>query len=210
MSLVDKLIEDAILKTPVIISAFKKIRRVDFLPARLAPSADLDEPLPIGHGQTNSQPFTVAFMMEKLQPRPGDRILDVGCGSGWTSALLAEIVGKKGRVYGIEVVPELAKLAETNIKKYDFTATGRVKIFTGDGRCGLEGFAPFDKISVSAATEKIPEPLLAQLKIGGRMILPLGRQSKVQALVLIEKIEDGELKRTEFPGFMFVPLIKSQ
>jgi len=207
MSLIDDLIKDKILRTPEIISAFKKIKRADFLPAELLSLADLNEPLSIGYGQTNSQPFTVAFMLEKLQPKPGDRILDVGCGSGWTTALAAEIVGKRGRIYGIEIVPELKKLAETNLKKYDFISSGRVKIFLGDGRLGLPEAAPFDKIIVSAATAEIPKPLLKQLKIGGRMILPLGGEFRVQALALIEKTAGGKLRQTDFPGFVFVPLI---
>jgi len=207
MSLIDDL-KDKILRTPEIISAFRKIKRADFLPPELASSADFNEPLPIGYGQTNSQPFTVAFMLEKLQPSPGDRILDVGCGSGWTTALAAEIVGKRGRIYGIEIVPELKKLAETNLKKYDFISSGRVKIFLGDGRLGLPRHAPFDKIIVSAATAEIPKSLLQQLKIGGRMILPLGGEFRVQALALIEKTAGGKLRRTDFPGFVFVPLIK--
>lgn len=208
MTLVDNLIKNKILRTPEIIAAFRKIKRIDFLPPELALSADLDEALPIGYGQTNSQPYTVAFMFEKLLPCPGDKILDVGCGSGWTTALAAEIVGEKGRVYGVEVIPELSKLAETNIAKYDFTGSGRVKIILGDGRLGLPGEAPFDKIIVSAATAEIPQQLTAQLKIGGRMIIPLGRKFNIQSLSLIEKKAGGELKQTDFPGFVFVPLIK--
>lgn len=208
MTLIDSLIRDKILKTPEIIAAFKQIKRADFLPLELVASADLDEALPIGYGQTNSQPFTVAFMFEKIKPQSGDRILDVGCGSGWTAALAAEIVGQQGRVYGVEVVPALSKLAETNVGKYDFIASGRVKIYSGDGRLGLPGEAPFDKIIVSAASADIPAALAEQLKTGGRMILPIGRDFRIQSLALIEKTAGGELKRTDFPGFVFVPLIK--
>ena len=207
MTIVEDLIKNKILQTPDIISAFRKISRAVFLPPQMASLAELDEPLSIGQGQTNSQPFTVAFMFEKLQPNLGDRILDVGCGSGWTTALAAEIAGARGRVYGIEIISELLKAAEINLKKYDYVTSGRAKLFLGDGRLGLPGKAPFDKIIVSAATEEIPKLLLEQLKIGGRMILPLGRVSGVQSLALIEKRAGGKLKRTDFPGFVFVPLI---
>ena len=207
MPLIDKLIEDNVLITPKIISAFKKIKRADFLPTELIAASDLDEPLPIGYGQTNSQPFTVAFMFEKLQPEPGDKILDIGCGTGWTTALAAEIVGRKGSVCGMEIVPELKIAAENNLKKFDNFFSRRVKFFLGDGRLGLPEFAPFDKIMVSAASAQIPPPLLEQLKIGGRLILPIGEEFSIQSLVLIQKTA-AEIKRTNFPGFVFVPLIK--
>jgi len=210
MSLIDSLVKEKILQTPEIISAFKMIRRADFLPPDLAASAELDEALPIGYGQTNSQPYTVAFMLEKLQPKPGDRILDVGCGSGWTTALAAEIVGEQGSVYGVEIVPELMKLAEANVAKYGFIKSARVKIYLGDGRYGLPALAPFDKIIVSAATAVLPAPLGEQLKYGGRMILPIGRENSAQSLVLVEKTASGRLQQTAFPGFVFVPLIKTK
>jgi protein-L-isoaspartate(D-aspartate) O-methyltransferase len=206
-SFVDGLIQQSYLKTPAIISAFKRIKREDFVLPGDKDDAEIDAPLPIGAGQTISQPLTVAFMLELLQPKAGDKILDVGSGSGWTTALLSEIVDENGRVYGIEVIPELKKLGEENIAKYNFIKKGRVKCFLGDGRSGLPEFSPFDKILISAATEEIPDKLLEQLKIGGRLVIPIGKQYESQDLALVEKTGESKFRETRFPGFVFVPLV---
>ena len=203
------LINKGILKTLSIIKAFEKIRREDFLPDEVRSMFPIDAPLQIGYGQTNSQPSTVAFMLERLEAKTGDKILDVGCGSGWTTALLAEIVGESGKVYGIEIIPELADIARANVNKYDYGNQGRTKIFLTDGYQGLPEEAPFDKILVSAAAEKIPEALIKQLNAGGKMIIPLGKEYEAQDLVIITKAEDGEIKEERIPGFIFVPLVKS-
>ena len=152
--LIDSLIKDGWLKTPAIIEAFRKIKRVDFLPKDLEGLAELNEALPIDCGQTISQPLTVAFMLEQLQPQLGDKILDVGAGSGWTTALLAEIVGEKGKVVAIEVVPELAEFGRANVAKYNFIEKGTVEVICADGSKGYEREAPFDKIMVSASVQK--------------------------------------------------------
>lgn len=208
MSLVDKLINSGYLKTPAIIFAFKKIKRQDFILLADVAQAELDAPLSIGYGQTISQPATVAFMLEKLRPKTGEKILDVGCGSGWTTALLAEIVGAEGKVNGMERIRGLADFAAGNIGKYNFIKKGSVQIFCSDGYKGLPDFAPFDKILISAAAEEIPEDLLAQLKIGGRLVMPVGKKFQMQSVVVIDKTAEGKFKRKEFPGFVFVPLIK--
>lgn len=208
MSLIDNLIKHGYLKTPVIISAFKKIKRQNFLRLEETGLAEIDAPVSIGYGQTISQPATVAFMLEKLKPRAGEKILDVGVGSGWTAALLAEAVGSAGRIYGVERIGELADFATANINKYNFIRKGLVQIFCTDGYKGLPEFAPFDKILVSAAAKEIPEELLKQLKVGGRLVLPLGGQGQIQTVAVIEKQTAGEFKRTEYPGFIFVPLIE--
>ena len=127
MGLVDNLIEDGYLKTPEIISAFRKIKREDFLPKNLKSLGELNEPLPIGKGQTISQPLTVAFMFELLQPKKGDIILDVGSGSGWTTSLLGEDVGKSGKVYGIEIIKEIKEFGEENTKKYNIISKEIIK-----------------------------------------------------------------------------------
>ncbi len=209
MPLLDELIYGGYLKTPEIIEAFKKIKREDFLRAGDKGKAEINAPLPIGHGQTISQPLTVAFMIELLNPEKGDGILDVGCGSGWTVALLSEIVGEKGRVYGLEIIPELKNFAEANVSRYNFIKKGIAKVICADGYQGLLKYAPFDKIIVAAAAEEIPNKLLAQLKIGGRLVIPIGRQYESQDMVVIDKTGEDEFKKKRYPGFIFVPLVKN-
>ena len=194
-------------KTPEIIKAFKKIKREDFLLPENKNKTEINEPLSIGHGQTISQPTTVAFMLELLQPEAGDKILDVGSGSGWTTALLAEIVGKRGKVYGIERILELKNFGEQNVSKYNFIKKGRAIIIHGDGYAGLPEYAPFDKILVSAAALEAPSKLLTQLKVKGRMVIPIGKQYESQKVVLYRKISKNKFKIEYFPGFVFVPLV---
>ncbi len=210
MDLINNLIENKILKSPQIIKAFKKIKREDFVLPKNKDMAEIDAPLPIGYGQTISQPTTVAFMLELLQPKQGDKILDVGSGSGWTVALLAEIVGKQGAVYGIERIKELKRFAETNISKYNFIKNGAVRIFCADGYKGLPEFALFDKIIAAATAESVPEDLLKQLKINGRLVMPIGKQHESQDIIVVDKIGKNNFKEFRHPGFIFVPLVKNR
>ena len=205
MGLIEELIKEGWLKTPSIIKAFKRIKRVDFLPPHLQNLAELNEALPIGFGQTISQPLVVAFMLELLQPQEGDKILDVGSGSGWTSALLAEIIGSKGKVIAIEVIPELKKFGENNVAKYNFIKSGRVTFICGDGSQGYEKDAPFDRILASASAESCPQAWKDQLKIGGRIVAPI----KNSIYLLIKKSKE-EFQEREYPGFVFVPLISKK
>ncbi|MFH1583434.1 MAG: protein-L-isoaspartate O-methyltransferase [Candidatus Falkowbacteria bacterium] len=209
MSLINKLIDEGYLVSPQIIDAFRKIKRRDFVRHIDVGREEIDSPLSIGYGQTISQPATVVFMLEKLQPDMGDKILDVGAGSGWTTALLAEIVGARGKIFGVDRICELADFAASNVNKYNFIKKGIVQIFCTDGYKGLPEFAPFDKILISAAAEEIPGQLLKQLKIGGRLVMPLGRQHKSQSIAVLEKIGENKFSRREYPGFIFVPLIKN-
>ena len=166
--------------------------------------AQLNEALPIGYGQTISQPLVVAFMIELLEPKEGEKILDVGSGSGWTTALLAELVGEMGKVVAVELIPELKTFGESNVGKYDFIKRGIAQFICGDGSKGCEKQAPFDKILASASAKEIPNAWKEQLKIGGRIVAPV--QSSV--LLLIKKGED-EFQEFENPGFAFVPLISN-
>ena len=203
MSLIDSLIKQGWLKTPEIIKSFQKIKRIDFLPEGMERLAELNEALPIGSGQTISQPLVVAFMIEKLEPKSGDKILDIGAGSGWTTALLAEIVGSKGKVVAIEVIPELMEFGKKNIAKYNFIEQGKVEFICADGSKGYKKEAPFDKILCSAAAqEKIPSAWKEQLKIGGRTVTPMG-----SSIWLLIKKSEREFEEIEFPGFAFVPLV---
>lgn len=204
VNLIKQLISGGYLKTPKIIEAFKKIKRDDFLLPEFKEEAEANYPLPIGYGQTISQPLTVAFMLELLQPKKSDKILDIGSGSGWTTALLAYIVGD-GKIIAIDIIPELVEFGRNNVAKYNFVEKGVVEFICGDGSKGLPKEAPFDKIHVAAAAAKIPEALLNQLKIGGRLVIPVGIES--QDMVLIEKIGEKKYKEQKFPGFLFVPLV---
>ena len=205
MDLVDSLIKEGWLKTPRIIEAFRQIKRVDFLPDDIKDLAELNEALPIGYGQTISQPLVVAFMIELLDPQPRDKILDVGSGSGWTSALLAEIVGEKGKVIAIDIIPELVEFGKKNVSKYNFLEKGIVEFICADGSKGYQKEAPYDKILASASARELPKPWKEQLKIGGRIVTPIG-----SSIWLFIKKTERDFEEFEYPGFAFVPLISEQ
>jgi len=205
MALIDSLIKEGWLKTPRIIKAFREVKRVDFLPKEIKDLAELNEALSIGYGQTISQPLVVAFMLELLQPQPGDKILDVGSGSGWTTALLAQIVGQKGKVIAIDIIPELVEFGKKNVEKYNFVKKGRALFICADGSKGYEKEAPYDKILASASAETLPPVWKEQLKIGGRIVTPIG-----SSIWLFIKKSEKNLEEIEYPGFAFVPLITGQ
>ncbi len=201
-NLIDNLIKENWLKTANIIEAFKKIKREDFLPENEKNLAQLNEALPIGLGQTISQPSVVAFMMELLQPQAGDKILDIGSGSGWTTALLAECVGPKGKVFGIEIIPQLKDFGEENAGKYNFVKKGIAQFICAEGSKGFEKEAPFDKILCSAEAAELPEQWKKQLKIGGRIVLPIN-----SSIWLFRKKTDSQFESEQHRGFAFVPLV---
>ena len=205
LELVNNLIESGWLKTPLIIESFRTIQRRDFLLDNLKRIADFDEALPIGWEQTISQPSVVAFMLEKLQPRIGEKILDIGSGSGWTTALLANIVGGKGRVIALEIIPELKEFGENNVAKYNFIKKGIVRFVEADGSKGYSKEAPFDKILCSAGTKTLPFAWKKQLKLGGKIVVPLGH-----SIWVFNKKSDHEFIREEYPGFVFVPLVSKE
>ena len=203
MALIDNLIKEGWLKTPEIISAFRQIKRADFMPENMKDLAEVDEAMPIGQGQTISQPKVVAFMLELLEPKAGEKILDVGSGSGWTSALLSEIVGDKGRVVSLELIPELKEFGEKNAAKYGFVEKGTAQFICCDGSKGYEEESPFDKILASAAARRVPEAWKKQLKVGGRIVAPIN-----SSIWLFVKKSENEMEEKEYPGFIFVPLIE--
>ncbi len=203
--LIDSLIKDGWLKTPRIINAFEKIKRVDFLTEKSKDLAELNESLSIGFGQTISQPLTVAFMLELLQPEPGDKILDIGAGSGWTTALLAEIVGGKGKVIALEIILELKQFGQANVSKYSFIKKGIVQFIKADGSRGYSKETPYDKILASAAGRDLPLAWREQLKVKGRIVAPIN-----SSIWLFEKQSASQFLEKEYPGFAFVPLVNKK
>lgn len=201
--LIDQLRQIGVLQSPPIERALEEIDRADFAPENLKSLAYEDNALPIGEGQTISQPYTVVFMLEHLQTHPGDTVLEIGYGSGWQAALLAHLVGSKGRVYAFEIVPFLCTQGVSNLRKYPHL-TQRVHCFCRSGEEGCIEAAPFDKIIAAAEVVDVPTAWREQLKLGGRMIYP-----KDNALVMEVKNQDGSFETTVFPGFVFVPFVKA-
>ncbi len=185
------------------LDAMRKVERHLFVPQRSQARAYDDNPMPIGYGQTISQPFIVAYMTQLVDPQPGHRVLEIGAGSGYQGAVLAEIVED---VYTIEIVPELGEQAKTLLNDLGYS---NVEVIVGDGYFGLPHKGPFDAIVVTAAAEYIPPPLIEQLKEGGKMIIPVGSPFMVQTLILLEKLE-GEIKTTNLMAVRFVPFTRSK
>lgn len=179
--------------------AFRAIQRKDFLPDDLQDQAYIDAPIPIGFGQTNSQPSTVKMMLEWLDPQPGDKILDVGSGSGWTTALLSYLVGPKGQIYAVEKVPELVEFGRDNCRRI---GVKNAKFYEAGNRFGLPKFAPYDRILVSASADKMPEDLIKQLNVGGTMVAPI-----LNSIFIVNKAGLEDFETIEKPGFIFVPLV---
>ena len=183
-----------------VLAAMGRVPRHRFVPADIAAQAYLDQPLPIGHGQTISQPYIVALMTQLARPRAGMRVLEVGTGSGYQAAVLAELGAE---VYSIEIVAPLAERAGRVLRELGYDT---VAVRSGDGYAGWPGHAPFDAIVVTAAPERVPPPLLAQLARGGRMVVPVGPVLAVQELRVIEKRADGSLVERVVSPVRFVPL----
>ncbi len=224
-NLINSLVKDGYLKTPKIIEAFKQIDRVDFVLEEYKADAYINAPLPIGFGQTISQPLTVAFMIELLQPKTSEKILEIGSGSGWQTAMLAycisnaqtntdENLGKnagenqpaqgQSKVVAVERILELKEMAQKNVAKHGFIEKGSVEIVLGDGSKGYKNEAPYDKIIAAAAAEgDVPALWKKQLKIGGRIVAPVG-----ESIIVIDKISKMKYIKKEYFGFSFVPLIK--
>jgi protein-L-isoaspartate(D-aspartate) O-methyltransferase len=185
-----------------VLAVMGKVPRHELVPASLRSQAYNDHPLPIGHDQTISQPFIVAFMTEKLEPKPTDKVLEIGTGSGYQAAVLAELVRE---VYTIEIVEPLARRAEADLKRLGYT---NVMVRAGDGYKGWPEAAPFDAIIVTCAPEHVPQPLVDQLREGGRMIIPVGPAGNQELYVLHKK--GDKVERHAILPVRFVPMTGSK
>ncbi|MFH1192996.1 MAG: protein-L-isoaspartate O-methyltransferase [Candidatus Jorgensenbacteria bacterium] len=201
-NLVDSLVADGYLKTRALIAAFRAIDRAQFVPEERQSEAYGNYPLSIGFGQTISQPLTVAFMLEELQPRAGEKILDIGAGSGWQTALLAHVVGSQGKVVAVERMPQLASLARGNVGKFGFLEKKTAEVVAGDAVGGYPQGAPFDKIIAAASAREIPAAWKEQLRVGGKIVAPVG-----ESIVVLEKKGENDFEKKQFFGFQFVPLV---
>ena len=184
-----------------VLAAMGKVPRHEFVPAELRHRAYDDGPLPIGYGQTISQPYIVAFMTEKLEPKPTDRVLEIGTGSGYQAAVLAELAGE---VYTIEIVDALAQRSKADLKRLGYT---NIHVRAGDGYQGWPEAAPFDAIIVTCSPEEVPAALVAQLREGGRMILPL--DTGAQRLVILRK-KAGKMRQEDDILVRFVPMVRGK
>lgn len=200
--MVQRQIERRGITTEAVLEAMRQVPRHEFVPQSQASHAYEDRPLPIGYGQTISQPYIVAYMTELVQPDPDGRVLEVGTGSGYQAAVLAEIVDQ---VYTVEIIPELAATAAQRLDRLGYDA---VTVKQADGYYGWEEHAPYDAIVVTAAAEHVPPPLIEQLKDGGRMVIPVGSPFYTQTLMLVEKEGDQVTTRSLTP-VRFVPFTRS-
>lgn len=185
------------------LAAMRKVERHRLVPAEQVGNAYQDRPLPIGHGQTISQPYMVAYMTEIIRPGPEMKVLEIGTGSGYQAAVLAEIVDE---VYTIEIIEPLGNSAKNNLKKLGYS---NINIKIADGFHGWKEHAPFDAIVVTAASEFIPPPLIEQLKEGGKMVIPVGAPFTTQHLMLVEKKKDGKWKTKNLLPVRFVPFTRN-
>jgi len=179
--------------------AFLQVDRQNFIPSQLKHLAFIDSPLPIGYGQTISQPTTVRLMLEWLAVQPDDKVLDIGSGSGWSSALLSQLTGSKGQVFAVDRIPELVKFGQTNCRR---AGLNNIKFYQAGEHYGLIKYAPYERILVSAAASQLPGLLIDQLTIGGKLVIPVRRD-----ILEVTKIKNNKINCITHVGFVFVPLI---
>lgn len=195
--MVDRQIEARDVSDPRVLKAMRSVPRHQFVPSDQAPAAYADHPLPIGYGQTISQPYIVALMTEELNIEPGDKVLEIGTGSGYQAAVLAEVTD---RVYSVEIIPQLAERAAETLRQAGYTA---VETLNADGYYGWSEHAPYDAIIVTAAPDHVPRPLIQQLKDGGRLVIPVGPPGGYQTLWQLTKRED-KVETKNLGGVRFV------
>ena len=184
-----------------ILNAFSKVPRENFIPFQIRNYAYEDTALPIGNGQTISQPYTIAEMLGMLELKKGQKVLEIGSGCGYVLALLSEIVGEKGKVYGIEIIKELIENSKQNLQTYK-----NIEIYNKNGAEGLKEESPYDRIIISAAIKEIPKQLTRQLKNKGILVAPVENQES-QTLTSFQKLNDKLEIKKQLPGFVFVKFI---
>lgn len=184
-----------------ILNAFSKVKRENFIPESFVEHAYEDNALPIGEDQTISQPYTIAVMLSMLNLKRGQKVLEIGSGCGYVLALLSEIVGKQGKVFGVEVIKELAGKSINNTIEYQ-----NINIYNQNGATGLKEKAPFDRILISAAISKIPKKILNQLRDNGILVAPIGCLEE-QTLTSMHKVKDNFVIKEKIPGFVFVNFV---
>lgn len=202
--LIERLVRWGYLTKPEVTEAFRKVPRHEFVPAKLKDYAYADQPLPIGYGQTISAPSMIAIMLDSLELKQGQKVLEIGAGSGYNAALIAEIIGPQGKVFTIERIAELAEFGRANLRK---TGYGWVQVVVSDGTCGYKKEAPWDRILVTACAPEIPQPLIKQLKVGGRLAAPVGQNYMYQTWRVAVKRSEKEIKTLDRGGCSFVPLV---
>lgn len=185
-----------------VVAALEKVRREAFVPEETRDLAYINRPLSIGHGQTISQPYIVAIMTDMLGIGPEARVLEIGTGSGYQTAVLAELAAE---VFTVEVVAPLAEAARARLESLGYT---NIRYHTGDGHAGWPEHAPYDGIVVTAAADKVPDALIAQLKPGGRLVIPVGREFETQNLMRIDKDAEGRTEERWMLPVAFVPLVE--
>lgn len=203
--LIRRLQDARYIRTDKVRKAMEAVPREEFIPDNVKQYAYVDQPLPIGRGQTISAPHMVAIICEELEIKEGMKILEIGTGFGYNAAVVAEIVGEKGHVYSIERLADLATKARDNLKRTGYS--DRVSVIVADGTSGFKEKSPFDRIYVTAGAPDVPEPLKEQLKIGGKLLAPVGQSDYSQELFLVEKKAEGRYKVRSLGGVAFVPLI---
>lgn len=200
---IEHLEKEGYIKDPRIKDAMLKVRRELFVPQGYKRDSYVDTPLPIPGGATISAPHMYAITFEAVKLRKGEKVLEVGSGSGYGAALISELVWRKGETITIEIAPEVFEFAKNNLKKAGYK---NVKVICGDGSLGYEKDAPYDAVIVTAACPEIPRPLVNQLKPGGRLVAPVGGISTGQDLIYLEKTKDGEIKTKNLGSVIFLPL----
>lgn len=195
--LIEHLKQDGI-KNESVLKAIAVVDRENFVPEEYKSQAYEDHPIEVGFGQTISQPYTVAFMLQALKLKKDDKVLEIGTASGWNAALMSVIVGPKGKIFTTEIIPELAKSAKSKLKNFK-----NIRVIAADGSTGLKEYSPFDKIIVAAACPEIPRELISQLKENGILIAPVGPRYEQE---LIKIIKSKKIKKEILGNFVFVPL----